>query len=159
MHGEISVATLKPAEVAELRDARLSDAAEIAKLAIELGYPSTPQKVRDRLQTMLRDPRNYIVVAEITGAGLVGWMHVFRQDLVESDPFAEIGGLIVTETYRGQGIGSRLVDAAWQWSLGCGYSRLRVRSRIERERAHHFYDQRGFALDKTQLVLSRHNEE
>ena len=139
----------------ELRDARISDAADIARLAEALGYPSTAQQVRERMQSMLRDPRNHITVAEMTGDGLVGWVHVYRHELLEMDPFAEIGGLIVGEAYRGRGIGSRLIEAALYWTRACGITDLRVRTRVERERAHKFYYRHGFELRKTQLVLSK----
>lgn len=139
----------------ELRDARISDAADIARLAGALGYPSTSQQVRERLQAMLRDPRNYITVAEMPGDGLVGWLHVYRHELLEMEPFAEIGGLIVGEAFRGRGIGSRLIEAAQRWTLSCGMEDLRVRTRVERERAHRFYYRHGFELRKTQLVLAK----
>lgn len=139
----------------ELRKARVSDATEIAKLAEALGYPSSTREARDRLRTMLRDARNHVIVAETSDGSLVGWVHVYRIDLLELAPFAEIGGLIVNETVRGLGIGSQLIEAAQRWTRRCGMSNLRVRTRVERERAHRFYYRHGFALRKSQLVLAK----
>ena len=116
----------------ELRDARISDAADIAGLAEALGYPSTAQQVRERMQSMLRDPRNHITVAEMTGDGLVGWVHVYRHELLEMDPFAEIGGLIVGEAYRGRGIashrGGTLLDACLRDYRSTGTHACRARA-------------------------------
>lgn len=147
------MSTANASQKVELRDARLSDATHIATLADELGYPSTEPQMHKRLQTLLPDHRNRVIVAAASEAEVVGWLHIFRQESLESDPFAEIGGLIVAASHRGHGIGARLIEAARQWALDQGLTELRVRSRVERERAHRFYQRLGFKPRKTQRVL------
>ena len=71
------------------------------------------------------------------------------------EPCAEIGGLVVAAASRGKGLGGALLRAAeaWAHALGCGC--LRVRSRVERERAHRFYERAGFVRAKTQAVFGK----
>ncbi len=138
-----------------VRGAQLSDVIEIAALSEALGYSSSQREIRERLRTLLANPLNQIFVAETAAAGVVGWVHVYRVDLIEMAPFAEIGGLIVDEAFRCWGIGSQLIEAAQRWTRDGGMSDLRVRSRVERERAHRFYYRHGFTLRKTQLVLTK----
>lgn len=141
-----------------LREATPHDAVAIARLADTLGYPSTPAQIAERLGGMVGDDRHCIQVAVMEGMGLVGWIHVFRHELLGAEPFAEIGGLIVDDTYRGRGIGARLIEAAECWAKSNGLAMLRVRTRIERERAHQFYYRQGFEHLKTQLVLAKRFE-
>ncbi len=86
---------------------------------------------------------------------LCGWLHLFVAHRVESDRFAELGGLVVAEEDRGKGIGRRLLAAAEQWVKGRGITKLRVRSRSSRSDAHAFYQRLGFIGSKEQLVLDK----
>jgi GNAT superfamily N-acetyltransferase len=135
-----------------LRAAREEDHAAIAALAGELGYPSTPEAVAGRWRALAADPHAAALVAERDGL-VVGWMHVGVAHTLDSDPFAEIVGLVVADRARGQGVGAALVDAAKAWARDRGLGRLRVRSNVVRERAHRFYEHQGFALKKTQRVF------
>ena len=93
--------------------------------------------------------------AETAEHELVGWVHVFGAARVESDPFAELGGLVVTEGWRGRGVGAQLVAAAERWALENGYRTMRIRSRTERVDAHRFFNRLGYSSRKTQLVFER----
>lgn len=46
-----------------IRDAELSDAAELAALACELGYETTSAEMESRLVSILKDPRYKTLVA------------------------------------------------------------------------------------------------
>lgn len=69
---------------------------------------------------------------------------------LESDPAAEIAGLVVDEKFRGAGIGARLVAQAETWAAGEGYGLLRVRSNVHRDLARRFYEREGFRVTKSQ---------
>ena len=142
-----------PEQPIVLREATHQDAEAIQRLADTLGYPSATEQVAGRLRRMHSDDRHCILVAVLPGMGVVGWLHVFRHELLCTDPFAEIGGFIVDDAFRGRGIGARLIEAAEYWAKSIGSPILRVRTRLERERAHHFYYRHGFEKSKTQLVL------
>jgi GNAT superfamily N-acetyltransferase len=139
----------------QLRPAEAEDATAIAKLATELGYPSTAGEVHSRLERLRSAgaDAHAVFVAEREGGEVVGWLHVFAAARVESPPFAEIGGLVVGSEARGEGVGERLVRAAEEWARARGLSELRVRSNVVRTRAHGFYERVGFGQLKSQLVL------
>jgi len=82
-------------------------------------------------------------------------MHVFLAFRVESDPFAEIGGFVVTEQHRGRGIGRLLLVAAEDWAKNHGIKKLRVRTRSTRLDAQVFYERLGFSQTKEQPVLDK----
>lgn len=148
-----------PQQPIELREATHRDAEAITRLAENLGYPSTSDQVAARLLSLSHDDRHCILVATLPGMGVVGWLHVFRHELLCTDPFAEIGGFIVDDAFRGRGIGARLIEAAEYWAKSIGSPILRVRTRLERERAHNFYYRHGFEQSKTQLVLVKRFDE
>ena len=92
----------------------LENAALVALLSAQFGYPSSERQAEERLQQILQSASD-IVLGAFMKNELVGWMHVFHALRVETDPFCEIGGLVIDERYRGHGIGKRLVDEAIRW--------------------------------------------
>jgi len=95
------------------------------------------------------------LVAESETGKAVGWLHVFVCHLMESDPYAEIGGLVVDELCRGSGIGQRLLDQAEAWARTKACASIRLRSNIIRKEAHHFYLKRGYTVTKTQHAFAK----
>lgn len=138
-----------------LRPARPPDAAAVAILATQLGYPSQPDEAERRLRALAERSDHLVLVAESNEGAVVAWCHVGGRPSVETEPFAEILGLVVDESLRGQGIGETLVEAATQWAAGNGYRTIRVRSNVVRERTHRFYERLGFARMKSQVVFIR----
>lgn len=141
----------------KIREATLSDAAALAALSIQLGYPSTPEEMAERLRVLVSrsgTSGNGVLVAE-DESGVVGWLHVSGMFFLESPAFAEVLGLIVDEAHRGRGVGKLLLDGAARWAADHGFDKLRVRSNVIREDAHRFYEREGFRRVKTQVVLDR----
>jgi GNAT superfamily N-acetyltransferase len=136
-----------------IRDAQISDAATLATLAGELGYPTTSAEMKRRLEVLCSDPHHRIFAAE--SDGLLGWIHVSMIDTLESESFAEIRGLVVTESHRGSGIGTQLVEAAEQWANEKKCKRIRVRTNIVRVEARAFYKRLGYVSKKTQDVFDK----
>lgn len=64
----------------------------------------------------------------------------------------ELVGLIVLEDHWGQGIGSLLVDTALQAAREDGFTKMRVRTESDNERATAFYQKRGFRPGETMKV-------
>lgn len=137
-----------------IRPATLDDAASIAGLSDQLGYPTSPERMRERLSIVLPKDDQRLFAAERDGR-LVGWLHVAKIEMVESDPFAEIYGLVVRDTERGQGIGPLLLRAAESWAAAQGLPKVRVRCNVVRERTHRFYEREGFAVSKTQKIFDK----
>lgn len=136
-----------------LRNAHPGDAPFIAGLATQLGYPSEAEEMMQRMDAVLRQPHQAVLVAEASGQ-VLGWVHVFGAYRVESPPFAEIGGLIVDQAHRGLGIGQALVKAACQFAAQEGFRQIRVRSNVARQETHGFYLRFGFSTTKSQAVFS-----
>lgn len=133
-----------------IRPARSEDTASLAALATQLGYPSTPEQVEMRLDEIRRDPRQRVRVAQAVDGAVVGWVHVAVVSTLESDPQAEIQGLVVEESVRGKGIGRRLMEKAEAWARDEGVAGIRLRSNVVREDAHAFYQHLGYRITKTQ---------
>ena len=135
-----------------VRQAIASDAAALAALSTQLGYPAQPEEAAERLSAL--GPGDAVLVAEDGGA-VLGWIHVCGIRFFQSAPVAEIGGLVVDEAARGRGVGRLLLEAAVRWAAEQGYGKLRVRSNVIREDAHRFYEREGFRRVKTQAVFDR----
>ncbi len=132
-----------------------SDAAALVPLCGQLGYPATLQQVERRLQLLLGHPGQGLLGAETAAGQLVGWVHVQSRCVFESDPFAEICGLVVDENARGHGVGRDLVAAAEQWAVAEGHTVIRVRSNVIRTATHRFYQNRGYAIAKSQISFTK----
>jgi GNAT superfamily N-acetyltransferase len=139
----------------KIRDARTYDAAAIAALATELGYPATRQAIAVRLAGIEAEPHSRVFVAENVDGEVIAWLHVAVRAQLTEDSSAEILGLVVADGERSFGIGAALLGVAESWARQLGCAQVRVRSRVERERAHAFYRRAGFARVKTQAVLAK----
>ena len=139
----------------KIRRARAQDAARLAELSAQLGYPATDTQIADRLRRLLRAPKHIVFVAEKPGAGVIGWLHASVVHLLESETRAEINGLIVADGHRSAGAGAKLLEAAEQWARKNGCKRMNVRSNVVRERAHEFYLRQGYDHYKTQKAFRK----
>lgn len=135
-----------------IRLAKPTDTAAIKRVAASLGYSSYSDAIAQaRLKALLDSPNDHVWVCEQQGK-LIGWIHAFAAHRLASDSFVEIGGLAVASNFRRLGAGAALVQQASQWAFELGLG-LRVRSRIDREQASHFYCAQGFTLGKQQQVF------
>ncbi len=139
----------------EIRNATISDASDISELSGQLGYSPSEVEIQKRLSTMLNSKDHAIYVALLSNEKIVGWIHVYESKRVESGSFAEIGGFVVSESFRRKGIGKALLKAAEQWTVKNKFSKLRVRSNINREDAKKFYSNMGFSIFKQQRVFDK----
>lgn len=137
----------------EMRPARAADAARLAELATQLGYPSTAADISRRLPAVATEA-HFLRVAEREG-DVVGWIHAVHVQLLDSDPYVEIKALIVDDRARGGGIGEALVGEVERWAAARGCAAMRVRSNVVRERAYRFYQRLGYEIFKTQRVFCK----
>ena len=110
----------------------------------ELGYPSTPEQVTERLVRIAADPSMLAIVAETDGevAGL-GALHV--QNLVERDESGcEVAALVVGERFRRRGIGELLMKAIEEEARARGGKHLVLNTAHRRADAHAFYEALGY---------------
>jgi GNAT superfamily N-acetyltransferase len=139
----------------QIRPAALADAAALAVLSTQLGYPLDQATMRARIERVREQCAGEVFVAEDGGNRALGWTHVVPRLHLEEAPFAELAGLIVADGARGGGVGARLLASAEDWARNHGYAQLRVRSNVVRERAHRFYLREGYIERKRQVVFDK----
>jgi GNAT superfamily N-acetyltransferase len=142
-----------------IRSASFDDATAIASLLGELGYPSTPDRVRARMTRLLTedaDGRDAVFVAtddDVTD--VVGLLALHRFAALHDDAdVALIMALVVAEKARGLGVGRRLVDAAANAARAWGCTRMLVTTHVRRADAHAFYERLGFDFTGRRYVKS-----
>jgi len=106
--------------------------------------------MRERLRGIVPASQHAVFVAESGKDGVIGWVHVSRQPLLEVEIRAEVNGLVVAEGQRSLGAGARLLAAAEDWARKHGCKGMSVRSNVIRDRAHKFYERSGYEHYKTQ---------
>ena len=131
------------------------DADAVAALSTQLGYPSSAEQTLRRFRAIGDAPDARVWVAESAEGAILGWIHLFGNRLLESDPDAEIGGLVVHEAARGRGVGRALVSAAEAWARERGYTVVSVRSNVIRTEAHAFYKGLGYEPTKSQFKFRK----
>ena len=136
-----------------IRVATPADAEELAKLSGQLGYPSDARTIVRRLDGVTSHHAGVVLVAVDPQGVPAGFAHVEPRRPLIAEPFAELAALVVSETARGQRVGSALLVAAEAWAREQGFASMRVRSNILRERAHRFYLREGYVEKKRQAVF------
>lgn len=136
-----------------IRQAQITDSADIARLSSQLGYETLESEVEERLAYLLGDDDHAVFVMEGESSRIMGWVHVHGRHLIESQSFAEIGGLVVDERDRRKGIGKQLMRECEEWARTKGYEEVRLRSSGLRKDAHEFYKRIGYINVKWQEVF------
>ena len=142
-------------EKAKIRRAKPADAARIAALCGQLGYPTTTRRMSLRLREALKERNGACFVAEREEQGVIGWVHATVRPLLEVERRAEVSGLVVDERARGQGAGWLLLEAAERWARKKRCAEMSLRSNVMREKAHAFYQRRGYEHYKTQKAFRK----
>jgi GNAT superfamily N-acetyltransferase len=138
-----------------VRSAQFGDVQEIARLSLELGYPTTIETTASSLDTLLNSTRYLVVVAPAPGNHLLGWLVAERRVWLESGEGVEITGLVVSSSARRLGVGRALVLSAEDWARQQGFRSIRVRSNVLRVESHPFYQSIGFFPKKSQHVYEK----
>ena len=139
----------------KIRRAKNGDAARIAELSGQLGYPAKPAEVAQRLRTIKPASHHAVLVAESPERKVIGWLHVSVSPLLEVQLRGEVNGLVVADDERSRGTGALLLHAAEQWARSRGCKNMSVRSNVVRERAHQFYLRHGYEHYKTQKAFRK----
>lgn len=138
----------------KIRRGKSSDAARIAELSGQLGYPATKKEIVARMKRLTPARQHALFVAELAGY-VIGWVHVTASRLLEVAPRAEVNGLIVDETARSGGVGELLLQEGEKWAKRAGCHSMSVRSNVKRDRAHQFYEKNGYEHYKTQKAFRK----
>lgn len=136
-----------------IRAATESDAAVLARLSGQLGYPSDAAAAARRLRGIAGHAAGAVYVAVMRDGTVAGTAHVHAEYSMVDEPKAHLADLVVDESCRGRGIGAALLHACEAWVRGQGLTRMRVNSNVVRERAHRFYLREGYTERKRQAVF------
>jgi GNAT superfamily N-acetyltransferase len=138
----------------KIRPATIEDAAPIATLSGQLGYPGSAAAMAERLTTVLARRDETVLVGHESGA-VLGWIHAAEQRFLEAEIRCEILGLVVDREHRRKGIGQQLVRAVEWWARNRGIKEMSVRSNVVRPESHPFYERLGYDRTKTQHVYRK----
>lgn len=146
---------LETANQVQVRPATVEDIEPITWLCYQLGYSPSAEAVKTYLETLSTQTEWIVYVACQSDTSVVGWINITISHVILEDKQAEIGGLVVDESSRSQGIGRLLVQQGQAWAKQKGCKIMQVRSRTTRQQAHQFYQNIGFTAYKTQHVFRK----
>ena len=131
--------------VLTIREAKLSDAPELAGLMVELGYKTSASEMRERLKSILNDTRLSTFVAEKENdvCGMIGTLTHLSHE--HNDLSGKIIALVVSKKRRKNGVGRALVAAAEKDFAKRKVARVTLTTRFERDDAYQFYEALGYS--------------
>ena len=133
-----------PAYGAGIRIAGPRDAAPIAQLLTELGYPHDRDGGAAQLLAWAAEAQGEVLVAD-AGGGVAGFAAVHRVPYFErSEAFARVVALSVGVRHRRTGVGRQLMAAVERWAAAHGCVTVEVTSLRSRDDAHGFYRALGY---------------
>lgn len=150
---DLKAANSLPVSIA-VRAIQPADAMAAAELSKQLGYECTAGEIAERISTISASVDQSAFVA-CRDDQVIGWIEVAISRHLQSPPCALIGGLVVSEQVRSQGIGRLLCLEAETWAREKGVRRIRVHSQIKRQDAHRFYLRDGYEQIKTSAVFEK----
>src|SRR5579872_842400 len=112
--------TVVKAETIVIREITSNDVEAVARLSGELGYPVSAQQMAGRIHTHLRLADHATYLAVRPDGAVVGWIDIGMAHHLQADPYAEIGGFVVSGEVRSLGIGKKLLARAEAWAAERG---------------------------------------
>lgn len=137
---------------ADLRNAVLADADDVARLLTEMGYPCEIDDAAERIDAILANDRQALVVARRDG-GVCGLISLdFMYYLPLATTTCRVTALVVTSTAQGLGIGRQLLKEAERRARMGGAARIELTSGSQRTDAHAFYRACGYSDGTVRFV-------
>ncbi|WP_462408541.1 GNAT family N-acetyltransferase [Neobacillus sp. Marseille-QA0830] len=127
-----------------IRKARVDDWKQISLLLNQLGYPDTEPFLKEKVETLLMEPNEELLVFEEDSRVVaVISIHFIPQLAVKGD-FARISYFAVDTSIRSMGIGRRIEEYCTELAIKRNCDRMEVHCHSRREDAHRFYIRQGF---------------
>ena len=135
-----------------IREMRIEDAAAIHGIFTEaLGYSTSVAVIAGRIEEFARDERTLSLVwTDDDGVPPAGFVHAMRYETLQAQGGWDVISLAVAPARQAQGIGRELLLEAERLLRERGATYIRLNSRMERTRAHGFYEHLGYDCDKVQ---------
>jgi ribosomal protein S18 acetylase RimI-like enzyme len=135
-----------PSSTVSIREATIADAESIARLVTELGYPTSSEQMRERLDVILKD-EGYTTLVAFDPESIRAFIGMRVGPLYEADEFCgQIMALAVAKDHQRGGMGRMLMETAESHLNERGVRIVVVMSGTHRADAHAFYKRLGYAL-------------
>jgi N-acetylglutamate synthase-like GNAT family acetyltransferase len=138
-----------------IRNAIMEDGETFVQLIQQLGYSATGLEMQRRLERIRVNPEQQQILVALQADQVIGLIHLQRRLSLISDCSVEIVSLVVAETFRSQGVGKELLDAAEEWARGQNITAIMLYSNCKRELAHRFYYRNGYGKIKDSIMLQK----
>lgn len=127
-----------------IRTANVEDWQKIYLLLNQLDYPNTDTFIKEKIETLLIDPNEELLVYEEDKEviALIS-IHFIPQLAVKGD-FARISYLAVDTNIRSKGIGRKIEEYCTDLAIKRKCDRIEVHCHSRRKDAHRFYIRQGF---------------
>ena len=137
-----------------IRNMTLDDLAAVLPLMEQLGYDVGGDELARRFRTVSGAGGHCLLVAECEGR-IAGFCHVFVRPALEKPPEAIVQSMVVDKAARRGGVGRALMATAEAWAREAGFVSVALSSQIERDDAHAFYANLGYARVATSGLLRK----
>ena len=135
-----------------VRPATAADAAALADLLGQLGYPTGASSISGRLERLREAGGQTTLVAEV-GGQVVGMATVNVRWALNSDsPMGRLVSVVVDADHRSRGVGAALIREAERIAAEAGCDRMEVTSAAERDDAHRFYEGLGYEVRSKRFI-------
>ena len=145
------MAETEPLDLA-VRRAEVGDAAALADLMTQLGYPTRTSEMEMRMEGISAN-RNYATFVAVSGGKVCGMIGTFTRYTYEhNNASGNILALVVSNGMRGRGVGHALIAAAEEDFGQRNIHGIAVYTRFERTEAHEFYEKVGYTKNGFRLI-------
>ncbi|GIN72644.1 N-acetyltransferase [Bacillus sp. J14TS2] len=130
----------------QIREATVNDIEVLTSLMEQLGYPTTIESMKTRMNHIEASPDYHTLLASYDGK-VIGMIGLVKGYYYEMDGFCiRIVAFVVDSNYRGKGIGKKLLAEAESWARKIGATGIGLNSgnRPERFTAHKLYKSMGY---------------
>lgn len=138
----------------EIRKYNSSDIVPFTELMTDLGYPSSLEEMKIRMERIEANP-NYFTYVAILNETVVGMIGItFHHTNTNNNVKTQITSLVTKRNYRGQGIAKKLVRYVEEWSNSEGSDFIYLLSGISEKRkdAHELYKHLGYEITGYRFV-------
>lgn len=143
----------------EIRRCLETDIPEILELLYELGRPKPKNSIekesfRHTIEKYISDSDKEIMVAVDDGKifGMISMMILPRLNHATAEMY--VPELVVSEKYRGKGVGKKLINSCILLSKSRKCHRIRLESGNVRKESHKFYEHLGFEQKSLSFSLN-----
>ncbi len=131
-----------------------SDIPAAAALIGQLGYEMPQPEFQRRLKAVLGQADHRIWVFD-DGGDAVGLLHAFFRPALDKPPEVIVQALVIEASQRSKGVGEALMQVAEAWAREKGCTSVALYSRVDRDRAHRFYERLGYEKKLASVQLRK----